>query len=245
MKFEKALRFLASIAFLLASCIDKNGDKETDATPGAPVATTQAETVRSGPTIPPVATVGGLPGPRATVTPDGRKNCQTLNCQSTSLLPASPLGLANPMPHGRIYGYAEDSGLDIMGDSLKVYAVAPGKIVYSEKGHTSWNRPPDTPNSILLELSSPLPFKKRLITHIFYTHLSILAFYQAEGSSNPRYVNAGEYLGVSGIGGGSPHLHIGFLLDGNLSQRDGTFLDYLDIREALGNLKENDILPAN
>ncbi len=140
--------------------------------------------------------------------------------------PLKNAALRSPMPGGRMAGYAGDTGLDIGGDHLPVFAIASGTLDYAEKGHTHWTRGRDTPYSVRIELDAPIAFDGRRVTHVWYTHLASLAFEQAEGipRAERRHVEAGERLGVSGIGNGVPHLHLGMLLDGQVEQDDWTYI---------------------
>lgn len=136
--------------------------------------------------------------------------------RGTSKLPQSPL--ANPFPSGVVAGYVGDTGLDIAGKHLPVYAVRAGFVDYAERGHTVWTKPPDTPLSIRIEFDEPLLWRGKRITHAYYTHMSKLAFEQAEHAPSRRHVADGEFLGVSGLGNGMPHLHLSLLLDGHVEQ---------------------------
>jgi hypothetical protein len=139
------------------------------------------------------------------------------------------------MPSGILAGYQADTGLDIAGVRKKVYALAPGTLDYSEPGHTLWTGPGDTPNCVRFELDTPIPWEGHQITHVYYAHLSELVTLQREGESPRKHVEGGELLGVSGVARGSPHLHIGLLLDGETAQAYfGTFLLADKIREVLG-----------
>lgn len=151
----------------------------------------------------------------------------------SSLLLKSPFGLFNPIPGGVVEGYSDDSGLDITATRLPVYAVADAEVEYSEPGHTPWVDGIDTPNSIRLRLHKPFKFKGRTVTHVWYTHLSKLEFVQSI-YQNRRTVKAGQKIGVSGYGNQVGHLHIGFLLDNKVDQRDGTVLSVSDVRFAIG-----------
>jgi murein DD-endopeptidase MepM/ murein hydrolase activator NlpD len=158
---------------------------------------------------------------------------------------ALPSGFHNPMPGGVMAGYQADTGLDIAGSPRPVYAIAAGTLDYSEPGHTLWTGPSDTANCVRFELDTPIDYKGRKITHVYYAHLSKLAYLQREGDPQRRHIEAGELLGASGIARHSPHLHIGLLLDGDVSQRYwGTFLLADEIRKVLGGYKNGDRLPA-
>jgi len=156
---------------------------------------------------------------------------------------ALPSGFHNPMPGGVMAGYQADTGLDVAGSPRPVFALASGTLDYSEPGHTLWTAASDTANCVRFELDAPIPWKNRRITHVYYAHLSKLAHLQPEGTTPRRHVEAGELLGTSGVANHSPHLHIGFLLDGEVEQYRGTFLLADEIRKVLGGYRNGDILP--
>jgi murein DD-endopeptidase MepM/ murein hydrolase activator NlpD len=156
---------------------------------------------------------------------------------------ALPSGFYNPMPGGVMAGYQADTGLDIAGSPRPVHALASGTLDYSEPGHTLWTGASDTANCVRFELDAPIPWKGRQITHVYYAHLSRLAHLQPEGTTPRRHVEAGELLGTSGVANHSPHLHVGFLLDGEVEQYWGTFLLADEIRKVLGGYRNGDILP--
>ena len=140
-------------------------------------------------------------------------------------------------------GYRADTGLDLAGSPRPVYAIASGTLDYSEPGHTLWSGPRDTNNTIRIELDEPIPFGDRKITHVWYAHLSELERVQPEGAPVRARVEGGERIGVSGTARGSPHLHLGMLLDGDVSQRWGTFLLEDDVRAVLGGYRKGHRLP--
>jgi murein DD-endopeptidase MepM/ murein hydrolase activator NlpD len=150
------------------------------------------------------------------------------------------------MPGGYIGGWYGDTGLDIAGNHLPVYAVAAGTLDYSERGHTLWMDPPDTPYSVRLALDEPLPWKvNHRVTHVYYTHMSKLEVDQPESASVHRHVEAGEPIGVSGIGNHVAHLHLGFLLDGQVDQDSWEWiLREGDIRKLFGGYKNGELLPS-
>jgi murein DD-endopeptidase MepM/ murein hydrolase activator NlpD len=156
---------------------------------------------------------------------------------------ALPNGLRNPMPGGTLAGYAADTGLDIAGSPRPVFAIAAGTLDYAEAGHTLWTGKHDTPFTIRFELDQPIRFGDRAVTHVYYGHLSKLAHVQHEGDRERRRVEAGEYLGMSGVARGSPHLHVGLLLDGDVSQAWGTFLSADEVRKVLGGMPNKTRLP--
>ncbi len=151
--------------------------------------------------------------------------------------------LRNPLPGGQVAGYAGDTGLDIGAQRAPVYAIAAGTLDYSEPGHTRWRGKGDTPNSVRLALDQPIPWRGRSITHVYYTHLSKLDLEQAEGSERRIHVEAGQRLGLSGVGNGVPHLHLGLLLDGRVTQDSWDFiLREGDVRAVLGGYKNGEAL---
>lgn len=154
-----------------------------------------------------------------------------------------PSGFYNPMPGGVFAGYRADTGLDIAGSPRPVYAIAAGTLDYSEWGHTLWIGPKDTAYCIRFQLDTPIPWKGRQITHVYYAHLSELEYHQAEGATERIRIEGGERLGISGKARGSPHLHIGLLLDGEVEQYAGTFLFEDEIRELFGGFKNGRSLP--
>src|SRR6185369_15871977 len=152
--------------------------------------------------------------------------------------------LRSPMPGGYLGGWNGDTGLDIAGNHLPVHAIAAGTLDYSEWGHTLWTRGRDTPYSVRLALDEPIPWGDHRITHVYYTHLSKLETVQAEGSPLRKHVDAGERIGVSGIGNGVPHLHRGLLLDGQVEQDSWTYiLREGDIRKVMGSYRNGELLP--
>lgn len=173
------------------------------------------------------------------------------------LSPLSPLSprlknatLASPMPRGWLGGWGGDTGLDIAGDHLEVFALAAGTLDYSEWGHTRWTTGKDTAFSVRLALDVPIVWKgagdrtERRITHVYYTHLSKVDTLQREGSELRKHVVAGERIGISGIGNGTPHLHLGLLLDNQVEQDSWEFiLREHEVRKVLGDYKNGTRLP--
>jgi hypothetical protein len=147
------------------------------------------------------------------------------------------------MPGSFTAGYSADTGLDLAGIKMSVHAIADGKVIYAEAGHSLWSSPRDTDLAVLIELDEPLDAGDRKVTHVWYAHLSELAFEQPRLLSNHRRVVAGERLGTSGVANGSWHLHLGLLLDGDTSQRWGTFLLEDEARKVLCGLRARQRLP--
>jgi murein DD-endopeptidase MepM/ murein hydrolase activator NlpD len=152
--------------------------------------------------------------------------------------------LRSPMPGGSFGGYYGDTGLDILGRFLPVYAVASGTLEYSERGHTLWTGRGDTPLSIRLRLDEPIPIGRHAVTHVYYTHLSAVVTTQAESSAEKKHVAAGERIATSGIGNGVPHLHLGLLLDDQVEQDSWEFILREDaVRKVMGGYRTGDLLP--
>jgi murein DD-endopeptidase MepM/ murein hydrolase activator NlpD len=156
-----------------------------------------------------------------------------------------PSGLSNPMPGGVVGGYPADTGLDIAGFHLPVYAIASGTLIYSEPGHTRWAT---DDRAVLMKLDEPIAVTdagmSRRITHVWYAHLSALRFDQPRNHATPRHIAAGELLGISGVANRSPHLHLGLLLDGVTDQRHGSYLLDDACRDALGGWRRGQRLPV-
>lgn len=168
--------------------------------------------------------------------------------ETTSLGPRSgslrALKLHNPMPGGIFAGYAGDTGLDLVGAPRPVHAIAAATVDYAEKGHTRWTGPKDSPYCVRLTLDQPVVFKGQKVTHVYYAHLSGVAFEQAESATKKRHVEAGETLGTSGIARGVPHLHLGLLLNNEVEQDDWTFiLREGEVRAVLGGYTNGEVLP--
>lgn len=147
-----------------------------------------------------------------------------------------PAGLFSPMPGGLLAGYSADTGLDVAGFRLPVHAIAAGTIDYAEAGHTRWTSKNDSPYTVRIRLDEPITWKQgHVITHAYYGHLSALEVRVSEGQTPPVHVEGGQRLGVSGWANGSPHLHLGLLLDGHVEQESWAFiLDESEVRAALG-----------
>jgi murein DD-endopeptidase MepM/ murein hydrolase activator NlpD len=141
----------------------------------------------------------------------------------------------DPMVGGVLGGYAGDTGLDIGGMKLPVYAIASGTLDYAEWGHTRWVGPRDTAYCARITLDEPVPWRGHKITHVYYAHMSAVEVEQAETVRVHRHVEVGERLGTSGIANGSWHLHLGLLLDGRVEQDDWDYILREDeVRSVLG-----------
>jgi murein DD-endopeptidase MepM/ murein hydrolase activator NlpD len=133
-----------------------------------------------------------------------------------------PLKVDASFSPSKVGYYEADSGSDIKTPSgTPVVAFGDGQIVYSERGHTTWTTPPDTPNSILLKLDKPITINGTRYPMIWYTHLSSLVYQVPDGGSTKK-VSKGEIIGKTGLGNRDEHLHFGIIL--NRAQNDGDFL---------------------
>lgn len=134
----------------------------------------------------------------------------------TATVPADKGRLIVPVPGATASNngaYAADTGLDILVPfGSPVVAAGAGTIIYSEPGHTPWNQPPDTANSILIELDTPFVYQGRQYPYSWYTHLSRLRYSVPDGAGGQR-VTQGETIGWTGIGNRVPHLHFGVVWD--------------------------------
>lgn len=151
----------------------------------------------------------------------------------------------DPMPGGFLGGWWGDTGIDIAGDHLDVYALAGGTLDYAEWGHTRWMRKPDTAFSVRLRFDEPIVWDDgHRVTHAYYTHLSKVENEVKEGAAMRKHVVAGERIGVSGIGNGTPHLHLGLLLDDQVEQDSWTYILREDaIRKLMGRIRNGARLP--
>ncbi|MBS2012172.1 MAG: hypothetical protein JST00_04765 [Deltaproteobacteria bacterium] len=152
--------------------------------------------------------------------------------------------LFSPLPNGFLGGWGGDTGLDIAADHLPVYAIAAGTLDYAEWGHTRWTTGKDTAFSVRIALDSPIPWGEQKITHVYYTHMSKVETEQKEGATVRKHVVGGERIGVTGIGNGTPHLHLGLLLDNQVEQDSWTYiLREGDVRKVFGGYKNGERLP--
>jgi murein DD-endopeptidase MepM/ murein hydrolase activator NlpD len=150
----------------------------------------------------------------------------------------------SPLPGGVLAGYAGDTGLDIAENRKPVFAIADGILEYSEKGHTRWVGKGDTPFSVRIRLDKPIAFHDRTITHAYYTHMSELTYAKSETDIAEVHVAGGTKIGISGIGRGMPHLHIGLLLESRVEQDSwDSLLTESQIREVFGDYRNRERLP--
>jgi len=158
--------------------------------------------------------------------------------------PLRNTALHSPMPGGFMGGWQGDTGVDISGHFLPVYAIAAGTLEYSEWGHTRWRSPPDTPFSVRLRLDAPIAVGTHKVTHVYYTHLSAVVTNQPEAALVKKHVAAGELIATSGIGNRVPHLHLGLLLDDQVEQDSWEFILREDaVRQVMGGYRNGERLP--
>jgi murein DD-endopeptidase MepM/ murein hydrolase activator NlpD len=130
--------------------------------------------------------------------------------------------LINPVPGSdwsNNGGYDADSGLDIIVPvGTRCVAAANGVIEYAEVGHTPWWEDTnlatmtfDPPHSVRVQLDKPIVEGGITYKFIWYTHL-----YKVEPSILNRSgisIQAGDVIGLTGIGNRVPHLHFGIIVD--------------------------------
>lgn len=128
--------------------------------------------------------------------------------------------------------YDADSGVDIYtSKGTPVVACDDMYIVYSEPGHTPWDSPPDTANSILGRLVNPVRINNITYYYVWYTHLSRLSRVIPDGSSYNWIARKGETIGETGIGNLVPHLHFGVLVA--RGQNPGEYMAPAKLKEYL------------
>lgn len=123
--------------------------------------------------------------------------------------------LINPIPSSNednYINYSADSGVDIhVKAGAKVVCAADGYLLYSEYGHTTWDKYPDTPYSILIELKEPIDYDGRTFKYLYYTHMKTLEYKKADNGKRGQLIKAGTLLGTSGTGNSVDHLHFGLI----------------------------------
>jgi murein DD-endopeptidase MepM/ murein hydrolase activator NlpD len=206
----------------------------------ASAAPARASVSTAGPEVAAVSTLSAAPSvARPLLAPPS----PTLPTERVSGVLRNPQ-LRSPLPGGVFAGYAGDTGLDLAADHQPVYAIADGVLEYSEPGHTVWSGGKDTPNSIRIRLDLPITHGTRHITHAYYTHLSQLRYAMREGEDVRIHVVAGQQLGISGVGRGSAHLHIGLLTEGQVDQASwNSLLTERHIRDVFGGYRTGECLP--
>ena len=149
-------------------------------------------------------------------------------------------GVINPIPSQNIAtnkgGYAADTGLDILTPiGSKVISPVSGTLEYAEKGHVRQMGQDANPNmpgqqdqhSVRIKLDNPFTFAGKQVNYFYATHLYKLNSSIANKSGIK--VNAGDFLGLSGVANNVPHVHVGFVKDRN----QNTFLNYQQVRSLL------------
>jgi hypothetical protein len=234
-------RLLLSLALATAACASNNPE---------PYSVVKRERVYAPwlarPATPPPAVASSstpAPSPVVPVAPSASASDTTSSIGPLSG-PIRAKPFHNPMPGGIFAGYAGDTGLDLVGAPRTVHAIAAAAVDYAEKGHTRWTGPKDSPYCVRLTLDQPIAYKGHKITHVYYAHLSGVAFEQSESSTKKRHVEAGEPLSTSGVARGVPHLHLGLLLDNEVEQDDWAFiLREGEVRAVLGDYSNGEVLP--
>jgi hypothetical protein len=149
-------------------------------------------------------------------------------------------GVVNPIPSQNIAtnkgGYPADTGLDILTPiGSKVVSPVSGTLEYAEKGHVRQMGQDANPNmpgqqdqhSVRIKLDNPFTFAGKQVNYFYATHLYKLNSSIANKSGIK--VNAGDFLGLSGVANNVPHVHVGFVKD----RDQNTFLNYQQVRSLL------------
>ena len=97
-----------------------------------------------------------------------------------------------------------------------IYAVADGKITYSEYGHTVNTGAHETAYSVKILLDNPFTYGGVTYISAYYTHMQSNLVYNVAcnqhggNKSNTISVKKGDLLGYSGTANYAPHLHFAF-----------------------------------
>jgi len=149
-------------------------------------------------------------------------------------------GVVNPIPSQNIAtnkgGYAADTGLDILTPiGSRVVSPVSGILEYAEKGHVRQMGQDANPNmpgkqdqhSVRIKLDKPFTFSGKQVNYFYATHLYQLSSSVANKSGIK--INAGDFLGLSGVANDVPHVHVGFVKD----REQNEFLNYQQVRSLL------------
>jgi len=131
---------------------------------------------------------------------------------------SSSFGFASPMKSGTTQGTGyEHAGLDIHAPiGTPIYAVADGKITYSEYGHTENTGSHETAYSVKILLDKPFNYGGVTYISAYYTHMQKNLVYNVACNkhggtkSNTISVKKGDLIGYSGTANYAGHLHFAF-----------------------------------
>lgn len=152
----------------------------------------------------------------------------------------SPTGLVNPVPSQNIAknrgGYAADTGLDILTPvGSNVVSPVSGTLEYAEKGHVRQMGQDANPfmsgkqdqHSVRIKLDKPFMYAGKEVKYFYATHLYELAN-NLKNKSNVK-INAGDFIGKSGVANNVPHVHVGFVED----REQTKYLNYTEVKSLL------------
>jgi hypothetical protein len=111
----------------------------------------------------------------------------------------------NAMPAGVLSGWAGDTGLDIAGSHVPVFAIAAGTLDYAESGYTRWTAAKDNAFSVRLRLGDPFPRDSTVrTTCICIMHVFFRAKRQPSQGA-PRSASTWMQANPSGLGNRERH----------------------------------------
>jgi hypothetical protein len=152
----------------------------------------------------------------------------------------SPTGIVNPVPSQNIArntgGYAADTGLDISTPvGSNVVSPISGTLEYAEKGHVRQMGQDANPlmpgkqdqHSVRIKLDKPFMYAGKQVNYFYATHLYELAA-NLKNKSNIK-INAGDFIGKSGVANNAPHVHVGFVED----REQTKYLNYTEVKSLL------------
>jgi hypothetical protein len=161
---------------------------------------------------------------------------------------ASGGGLVNPVPSQNISsnkgGYAADTGLDILTPiGSRIVSPVSGTLEYAERGHVrqmGQDANPDMPgmqdqHSVRIKLDRPFEYAGKKVNFFYATHMYDLA--KSIKNKSGMRINAGDFLGLSGVANNTPHVHVGFVED----REQNTFLNYRQVRSLLTGASVKDL----
>jgi LysM repeat protein len=123
--------------------------------------------------------------------------------------------MIKPMKSATVQGVGNDhGGADLFAPmGTPIYAIANGKITYSEYGHTVNTGKHETPYSVKILLDQTITYAGTSYPYVYYTHMqSNLVYNVGSSGSKPNTISVkqGQVIGYSGTANNSPHLHLNF-----------------------------------
>ena len=165
------------------------------------------------------------------------------NFPSEILGKTGSFGLVDPTPRSSpgvrgSYGYAADSGLDILGKTGDpIVSPVSGTLLYAETGHTSWSDDsnPNQPgrqsqHSFLIQLSKPFKYAGKNIKYAYGTHLTSLS--NSVANKSGISIKSGQTIGAMGVANNVPHLHLG-LLQNRAQSSESDWLSNVQVKNVL------------